>query len=111
MPYTETPNPNHRGLPGFDALRAAMAIVDARAEPDDRPLVPFDAPCLDHWSLAAGGGCPTIVGLDDFGLVTVIEVERWSDGSPGRAAWARTRRGEIVRLLRPAPLPIVEKTP
>jgi hypothetical protein len=107
----ERPHPKHRGLPGFAALIASMAITDAKAEADDLPAIAYDAPCLDHWSLAAAGGPPTIVGIDDFGLVTTVEVSRWSEGSPGRPAWARCTNGTLVRLLRPAPLPIVETKP
>ncbi|MFC3693242.1 hypothetical protein [Chenggangzhangella methanolivorans] len=107
---TERPNPAHKGLPGFAALKAAMAVADARAEDDDRPKVPADAPSLDLWSLAAAGGPPTIVGLCDLGLVTVVEVDCWSEGAPGRPAWARCTNGTLVRLLRPAPLPLSPET-
>lgn len=83
------------------SLRAATVLADA-VDRVSEPRLTDDLPTLDLWSFAAVGGCPRVLGVDDWGQVLSVEYYAIAvDGS-----WVRRPDGSYVRLLRRARLPI-----
>ena len=94
------PFPQRRRL-DIRALADRTALYDAQdAAPG--PRLTDDCPVLRRWSVARMGGCPCIMGVDDFGHVLSIEIQAYAaDGT-----WARRLDGSYVRLREPWPLPL-----